>query len=90
MTYRPVIWTAELATASREIADLHPNPGLQMRASEIANGAVVGELLTPINVEFVCALRSRFGVGIESDEPDVRVAERAFEAAWGTAWDAAS
>ena len=87
-TLRPVVWTAELAAACREIADLHMNPSLQMRASEIANGAVIGSTLTPMNVEFVSALRSRFG-GMDSDEPPIRAAERAFDAAWGDAWEAA-
>ena len=82
MTYRPVTWTAALRAACQEIAENGSTADLRSRADEIARGARPGAILTPMNVEFVSAMRSRFGCGgIVASE-----AEQAFDARWATAW----
>jgi hypothetical protein len=86
MTTTPaIIWTAELRATCGEIVTRHHNSDIVSRAHEIWHGAKVGAKLSPMNVEFVTSMRSRFCAADAAD----RQVEHNFNAAWGDAYDAA-
>jgi hypothetical protein len=90
MTAQPT-WTAELRETATALAAGHRNADLKSRADEIARGAKVGSTLSAMNVEFVTAMRSRFGgFRIADDAAEDARLEREFDAAWGRAWDKAN
>lgn len=82
-----VIWTLDCSECAREIAAHHYSPDVRSRAEEIYRGARVGQTLTPLNIEFVTSMRSRFDPFTGHDAS--KAAQVAFERAWGATWDAA-
>jgi hypothetical protein len=81
-----VTWTRECSECAREVAAHHYSPDVRSRAEEIYRGARIGQTLTPLNVEFITAMRSRFDPFISDPS---KSAQAAFERAWSAAWDAA-
>ena len=80
------IWTEACRDAVRVVAGFHNSADVRSRAGEILAGARIGQTLTPMNVEFIGAMRSRFdGRG----DADSVAAERGFELAWAAAYAAA-
>lgn len=80
------VWTPELRATCGDLVTRHHSADVVSRAREIWHGANVGQKLSAMNVEFITSMRSRFGDQRDLISPAL---ERAFDAAWGAAWDAA-